>query len=155
MREWTEAITDRSRLDIMEGSPKAYLHDGDLNRIENNLAYLSERLSLLGYSIQIVAPKNWSRSDIPRVADIGRICDRIAAITQAYYAPDGYIGISDIRDKALDYRDINSIEKNLSGIKDLIDRMLTHSYLRRFTHGGLRMYTHEQIRKGDVAAPAP
>ena len=154
MREWTEAITDRTGLDIMGRTPKAYLHASDLNRIESNMAYLSMRLNRLGYSIQLTAVNDWSRDCIPKAADIWHICDSITAITQAYYEPDGYIDISDIPDKALHYSGVNSIEKNLSVIKDLIDRGLTHSYLECYTHDELKVFTHEQIRKGDTVFPA-
>ena len=154
MRQWTEPITDRSRLDIMGRTLKAYLHAGDLNRIESNIAYLSERLKRQGYSIHVIAVNDWNRDDIPRAADIRHICESIAAITQAYYEPDDYTGISDIPDRALHYSDVNSIEKNLSGIKDLIDRGLKHSYLKRYTHEELNAFTHEQIRMGGMASPA-
>jgi len=155
MRVWTEAVTDRNRVDIMARTPKAYLHATDFNRIEGNIAYLSERLDRLGYNIRLIQENNRDRDDIPKSADFKHICDSIEVITQAYYEPDDYADISEIPGKVLDYMDINNIEKNLSGIKDLIDRGTSHNYLKQFTHGELKAYTHEQIRRGDMTSPAP
>jgi hypothetical protein len=154
MRAWTEAVTDRNRLDLIGRTPKAYLHASDLNRIESNIAYLSDRLGKLGYSIQVIAEKDWCRDDIPKIDDMRHICDSIVVITQAYYIPDVYTDISDIPDRALHYSDVNDIEKNLSSVKDLIERGATHSYLRRYTHEELNMLTYAQIRRGDIDFPA-
>jgi len=153
MRLWTEAVTDRSRHDIISGTPKAYLHAADMNRIESNIAYLSERLSRQGYRIQAAEPTVWSRDGVPRVADIVYISGSIQAITRAYYEPDGYTDISDLPGKALDYTDINNVERNLAGIKALIDQGLRYSYLTHFTYGQLSGYTNAELRKGLVDFP--
>jgi len=120
MRQWTEPVTDRSRFDIASRTPKAFLHASDLNRIEGNIAYLSEHLNSQGYRIMPIPPKGWSVSDIPRTADLRYICESIMAIIQAYHKPAGYTDISGIPDNSPNFTDINSIEQNLAAIKTLI-----------------------------------
>jgi len=150
MTKWITPITDRSILDITVKTPKAYLNVTDLSRIESNIAYLSKRLSLLGYRIKQTIPIDWAKCGVPRVADIQRICESILEIVNVYHKPCEYTDLSGIPNKPLHFTDINAIEQNLSQILSLIEQGLTHDYLSRLTHGQLRSYTHAQIRTGGV-----
>jgi hypothetical protein len=153
MRQWIEPVTDRGRFDIASRTPKAFLHASDLNRIENNIAYLSERLNIQGYRIMTIPPKGWDRDMVPRVSDLRYICEGILAIIQAYHIPDGYTDISGIPDKAPDFTDINNIEYNIASIKALIDMGLMYGYMTHFTYGQLGSYTNAQLRMGLVNFP--
>ncbi|HBU13069.1 MAG TPA: hypothetical protein DEB31_10230 [Clostridiales bacterium] len=150
MSAWIEPIADRNQSDIENKTPKAFLNMVDINRIEGNIAYLSETLSAQGYHIQPIQPVDWERSGIPKPLDMQKICDNIEAIVAAYYEPDGYADLAGIPDKTLDYADINKVESNLWGIKALFDAGLTHNYLHQYTYGQLKPYTHKQLRKGIV-----
>jgi len=154
MRKWIEPVTDRSLLDIKVRAPKAFLHADDLNRIESNIAYLSERINRLGYNIEAVLPTDWRKCAVPRVADVERICDNILKIINAYRKPDGYTDLSDIPQKALHITDVNDLERNLLLLLELLESGLSHGFLTRFTHGELKQYTHAQIRTGGVTSPA-
>jgi len=150
MKTWIQPIFDRTIFDISVKAPNAFLNAVDLRRIENNIAYLSERLNLLGYRIMPIIPNGWEKCGVPRVTDLQRICDDIIKIVSAYHKPDGFSDPSNIRVKFLHFNDVNTIEMNLNLIMDLIEQGLLHSYLSSFTHGQLRAYTHEQIRTGGV-----
>ena len=148
---WKTPITDRVQADIDSKDPKAYLNIIDLNRIEENIAYLSEFLSLNGYEIQPFLPVVWTKENIPTTEDIRRICGRIKAITDAYYEPRGYTDISGLYEKRLDFKDANHVEENLAEIKALLDRGIhynTWGDLNRYTYGELAAYTYEQLMKG-------
>ena len=120
---WTTPVTNRSIADIRARNEKAFLNAGDMNRIESNIAYLSETLNLLFYPNQTQAKTDWDKQDIPAKDDIGRICGGISSIRDSFYTPAGYKDCSDLPDKALDYEDINLLEMNLRLLKMLLDQM--------------------------------
>jgi hypothetical protein len=153
MREWIKTITDRNQDDIINKTPKAYLHASDLNRIKNNVAHLSEWLRSQGFAAPPIQPVNWNMNDVPNIADIRHICDSILAITQAFDTPNDYADLSAIPNKALTYTDVNNIERNLSGIKVLIEQMLSYHFLAQFTYRQISAYTYGQLRKGLVSFP--
>ena len=147
---WIMPVADRTQADIDNRTQKAYLNAIDLNRIEGNIAYLSDTLNSYTYQIQPVLPTEWNLEDILNPADIENITDKIKTITEAYYEPIGFIDLSDLPEKSLDYEDINHIEQNLLGIKSLLDSGIhytTSGELKQYTHGELNAYTHKQIRK--------
>ena len=152
MSEWIVPIVDRSQADIINMTSRAFLNAVDWNRIEGNIVYLSETLSSLGYEIQPIPLIDWNRDSIPTKYDIQRICDNIKTIMASYYEPKGHIEISNLPGKALDVNDVNHLEKNLLGIKELLDRGI-HYYnkwddLKHFTYEQLKAYSYEQLKKG-------
>ena len=132
MRNWIEPIDDRAPIDIENKTSKAYLNADDLNRIENNVAYLSEQLNALYYRHHTSSKTDWDCSGVPRVSDLQRICDNIGALVAAYRSPDGYREISEIPEKNLTYEDVNNLEFDLLGIKKIID-MLKASFKKSGT----------------------
>jgi len=146
MREWNGAVTDRSPADVINKTPKAYLKPGDLNRIEENIAYLSERINAQSYDIRPIPPKNWVQDNVPETNDIKRICDSILAIAQAYYIPEGYVDLSSLRHKALHFSDVNDIERNLAGIHELLISGVVYGYLKSYTYGAIKTYTYKYLR---------
>jgi hypothetical protein len=148
---WKTPVIDRAQTDIDNKTSKAYLNKSDINRIEENIAYLSGFLSSKGYKIQPFLPVVWNEDSIPTTEDIRRICDRIKTITQAYYEPRGYNDITGFFEKRLDFTDANHVEGNLSEIKALLNRGIhynTWGDLSQYTYGELTAYTHEQLLKG-------
>lgn len=59
--EWIAPIYDRTQEDIINKTPKAYLNIGDMNRIQNDIKFLSAY-----YNISVL-PKTWAYTDIPTV----------------------------------------------------------------------------------------
>lgn len=114
--EWIASGTFSEVYDL-----KGCLNVSDINRIEGNIAYLSERLTGLAYPIS-VSTKQWDKNDLPNEDDIGRIINNVRACVQAYYQPDN---APSIPQSMASYSDINAIEKNIDLIKYLIDLMVS------------------------------
>lgn len=93
----------------------------DLNRIEENIDYLAEKMESFSYSPNIHG-KRWNRVDMPNQNDMSRIIENIRALISAFYAPDNPPSLPTTM---LSYMDINSIEENLHLIKQLLDVMQT------------------------------
>ena len=147
---WITPITDRTSADVAARVPKAFIHAEDLRRVEGNIEYLSNYLNSRRYNISVFPAKLWLRENIPTTTDIRRICDRIEAITEAYYRPEHYVDISNLFSRRLAASDMNDVERNLLGIKAMLEMGIhfnTHFVLSNRTHGSMRSYTHNQLRK--------
>lgn len=91
----------------------------DLNRIEENIAYLADKMESYSYSPNI-HEKRWKDADLPNQNDMSRIIDNIRALTDAFYSPDNPPSLPTTM---LSYHDVNAIEENLYLIKQLLDCM--------------------------------
>lgn len=100
---------------------KGCLNTFDINRIEENIAYLAERLSELSYP-PAVATKVWVKDNLPDEKDIERIINNVRACVREFYqvsyAPT-------LPDKITTYSDVNALERNIDLIKYLIDCMVS------------------------------
>jgi hypothetical protein len=92
----------------------------DLNRIEGNIAYLSEKLSELDYSSSVLT-KQWDKGDLPTENDIQRIISDIRSLVDGFYQPSNAPALPS---SMLSYGDVNSIERNIDLIKYLLDCMV-------------------------------
>ena len=100
---------------------KGCLNVSDINRIEENITYLSERLLELSYPTHIVS-KPWSKNGLPTVVDSQRIINNIKALVESFYQVS-YAPV--LPEKLSSYNDINAIERNIDLIKYLIDCMVS------------------------------
>ena len=91
----------------------------DLNRIEDNIAYLADDMEKFSYAPNIHG-KQWGRVDLPNQNDMSRIIENIRALINAFYSP---ADPPQLPTTMLSYSDINAIEKNLYLIKQLLDSM--------------------------------
>ena len=91
----------------------------DLNRIENNIAFLAEKMESLSYTPNIRG-KNWTKEDMPNQNDMSRIIGNIRSLVSAFYSPNSPPSLPTTM---LSYNDINSIEENLYLIKEILDSM--------------------------------
>lgn len=71
---WQQPIYDRTLQDIYDKNKKAYLNVEDLNRIENNIAYIGTMMAVE------VETKTWSKTSLPTAADFARIGNNIAKL---------------------------------------------------------------------------
>ena len=117
------AIVDDNKLVVKIGvvyDLKGCLNVLDINRIEENIAYLSERLSEL-YFPNYVLTKRWGKDNLPNELDIQRIIANVRELVESFYQPSGApmlpVTISS-------YDDVNAIERNIDLIKYLIDCMV-------------------------------
>ena len=93
----------------------------DLNRIENDIAFLADLMESFSYAPNIHG-KLWSRVDMPNQNDMSRIVENIRALISAFYTPDNPPSLPTTM---LSYHDINAIEENLYLIKQMLDVMQT------------------------------
>ena len=98
---------------------KGCLNLGDLNRIENNIAYLADMMESYSYAPNVHG-KQWTNVDLPNQNDMSRIITNIRALIEAFYSP---ANPPSLPTTMLTYNDINAIEENLYLIKQLLDCM--------------------------------
>lgn len=140
MAYWTKPVYDRTEGDvefairkiaewvayknagmsIVTHDLKGCLNVSDINRIENNVAYLREKLYEYGYSVS-VSTKSWVHTGLPNVGDISRIVKNVRALVKAYYPHSTSPAIPDTLNG---YNEVNAVEKNLYLIKMLLDCMV-------------------------------
>ena len=99
---------------------KGCLNTIDINRIEENIKYISEQLLGFGYEPDI-SVKQWDKENLPIETDIQRIIDNIRSIISSYYQVSNAPALPS---KMLSYDDINRIERNIDLIKYLLDCMV-------------------------------
>ena len=98
---------------------KGCLNLSDITRIEDNIAYLTDRLIRYRYPVTAMT-KEWTKDSLPTALDMKRIGDNIKALFIGFITPGEYSPIPDIM---LSYEDINALERNLYLLKQLLDIM--------------------------------
>lgn len=137
MANWIEPIFDRTQEDVdfaiktitewlKDNSQVPYdlkgcLNVSDINRIENDIEYLSTRLNEL-YYINGASSRQWDIVKLPTVGDTERILNNVRLIIEAYNKPDN---APDVPTNMMKYDNINDIEKNLYLIKEMLDIMIS------------------------------
>ena len=156
MSVWIDPVFDRTQDDVLfakekiqewikarlTGNPietyelKGCLNLTDMNRIEGDIQYLSDRLDELHYPTG-TSCKAWERSGLPTERDIRRILTNIKLIISAFCQQDN---ISDVPTGMSNFSEINAIEENLFAIKQLLDSM-TDRFQKSgmFQSGGMRL----------------
>ena len=76
---WIDPIYDRSLTDINSKTPKGYYNADDLNRIEQDCAYLA---GIFGVT---VSTRAWSRTDFPTPGEFERILANLNTLRAAYF----------------------------------------------------------------------
>lgn len=108
---------------------KGCLNLSDLTRIEDNTTYLATRLTQYKYHIDVTT-KEWSSGDLPTAQDMTRIGHNIGSIIKGFSKSNES---TEIPSTMLSYEDINSLEKNLYLLKQLLDAMIA-SFVKSGTH---------------------
>ena len=98
---------------------KGCLNLADLNRIEGNIAYITEVMESNLYFPDIRG-RVWTSSDIPNEDDMKRIIANTRSLISEYYK---HYSSPELPVTMLSYRDINAIEENLYLLKQLLDIM--------------------------------
>lgn len=128
MAQWISPVHDRKQIDV--DYAKARLESGiniselkgcfnvtDINRIENNIRYIADRLNVLKYT-NTVETKSWDMYGLPNVTEITRLINNVSKLITAYYRP---ADSPDLPNTLLTYTQVNDLEKMLYMIKHLID----------------------------------
>lgn len=128
MAQWISPVRDRTQSDvdyaisqIKSGNNstefKGCFNVTDINRIENNIRYVADRLNVLKYS-NTVETKQWDMYGIPNATEVTRLINNVSKIITAYYKPPGS---PTLPTTLLIYSEVNNLEKLLYMIKHLID----------------------------------
>ena len=100
---------------------KGCLNTIDINRIEDNIKYLSDKLIEFNY-IPDVVTRQWSKEHLPTEVDIQRIVNNIRSLISSFYQ------VSDaptLPSQISSFNDVNQIERNIDLIKYLLDCMVS------------------------------
>ena len=141
MASWTTPVFDRTQADvdfaiaqISEWKKNGFttitelkgcLNTTDMNRIENNIQFLSDRITSL-YYFSVVNTKTWNRSMLPTVTEVERILKNLLTLITSFQKGEN---TPDVPTTMVDFEQINSIEENLFVIKGMVDSMV-ESYRR-------------------------
>jgi hypothetical protein len=128
MADWMSSVHDRTQTDVdyaiaqvKAGNNtteyKGCFNVSDINRIENNSRYISDRLNVMKYTNSIET-KSWDMTGLPNVTDVARLINNVSTIIRAYYQP---LGAPALPTTLRTFEQVNAIEKNLYMIKHLID----------------------------------
>jgi hypothetical protein len=92
----------------------------DLNRIEQDVGYLSDMLNGYGYTQEILCKTDWAMTDFPRVSEVERIRSNVQTLIDAYCAQT--VALPDTLESP-DYQVINDLENVLRLMQEMIHRM--------------------------------
>ena len=104
-------IFDRTERDILNNTPKAYLNYTDLNRIEQNCAYVVSVLNEMGYKVNYEV-RTWELNEIPKQSELNRICQCLKDIVAVFGKYDNVPYPPSNLNKPT-YIQINNVEKFL------------------------------------------
>lgn len=129
---WTTPIYDRTNNDIIYARDnqnsllnlKGAFNVYDINRINDNIAYLVDKLNDLSYNISIVEDTTiYDNTSLFTLQKMDIMKNNIVSIVDGFYTnnnPALYVG-----SPLLNITIINNIEKNLYITKDLIEKLET------------------------------
>lgn len=134
---WSEPIFDRTQADIdyaikmlqeWKENPSATPFDlkgcfnvNDINRIEDNIKYLSEELTKL-YYFSNVESKTWEWGAFTvTTSEINRIRNNITILINSFFKDAKAPAIPDT---LLTFQQVNDLEQNLYLIKAMLDNMI-------------------------------
>jgi len=122
---WTTPVTDRTAGDVSAGNSKGVLNATDLNRIEQNLAYIADVMTAHGYAGLTYSPVvSWAESGIPSLSHMQQILAACVTLRESFY----YLGSLPATLQRPDYTAINQIENLPALIKEAMSR-LEKSYI--------------------------
>ena len=128
MAQWMSPVHNRTQSDvdyaiyqISKGNNsveyKGCFNVSDINRIENNVRYVADRLNVLKYT-NTIETKSWTFYGVPDTTEITRLINNVTKLISAYYKPEGSPALPNT---LLTYEQVNALEKILYMIKSLID----------------------------------
>ena len=109
----------------IDNTVKGSLNSEDLNRIENNISYLSSQLNTYGYTNTITEKEVlWTKSDMFYLTDLDRIRQNIMNICEAYPVLPT-ITFPTLLDSSLDYIKVNELEELLYRTNELLETLIS------------------------------
>jgi hypothetical protein len=96
----------------------------DLNRVEEAVQYLADKLRERGYRVDIVDKKVWTMNSLPTMADMNRYLNNVRVIRNAFatlgttpQVPSSIAGLT--------YKEANDIEQIIFDVNKLLDNMMS------------------------------
>ena len=128
MANWIAPVYNRTQVDVdyavaqikagnNDSDYRGCFNVADINRIENNVRYIADRLNVMKYSNSIET-KSWDMYGLPNITEVNRLINNVYKIIQAYYQP---LGAPVLPTTLLTFEQVNALEKNIYMIKHLID----------------------------------
>lgn len=96
----------------------------DLNRVEEAVQFLAEKLRDRGYRVDISEAKVWTMSSLPTLADMNRYLDNVRVIRSAF-ATLGTTPQVPTSASGLTYKEANDIEQIIFDVNKLLDNMMS------------------------------
>ena len=113
---WVTPVTSRA-------SAVQYTQD-DLNRVGEDVQYLSDLLANYGYTATVTTKTDWAVGNVPRAAQLSTYLANLNALKIAYYSSTT---LPPSMNK-INFADANNIETMLINIEAKINRMLLSWY---------------------------
>lgn len=114
---------------------KGCLNVLDINRIEGNIKYLSDKLLELAYPNTIIS-REWDKDNLPTEIELQRIIHNVRELIATFYQPNDAPALPNTM---LAYDDVNALERNIDLIKYLLDCMVNSFKKVGATKSGTRM----------------
>lgn len=127
-------MTDAERTEWLAPSKGAYNYT-DLNRVEEAVAYLSNRLNEYGYSVSIEPIRVWSQKDVPTLSDMTRYLANVRTIRSMFATLPTTPAVPDDM-KRITYAEANAIEQILADVDRLLDNMIASFTMSGEIYGG-------------------
>jgi hypothetical protein len=96
----------------------------DLNRVEEAVQYLADKLRERGYRVDIGDIKTWTMNSLPTMADMNRYLNNVKVIRNAFatlsttpQVPSSIAGLT--------YKEANDIEQIIFDVNKLLDNMMS------------------------------
>lgn len=104
-----------------------FLHDYDLNRIDEWTAYLTGRLAGHGYGVSADCKTDWTRKDLPTPVDFARMRRNIDGLQDGFYPVPDWRPLHPVRREdgveSTDYNQLNAKEWDLHQLDFYIGNM--------------------------------
>lgn len=116
-------LTAAERTEWLSPMKGAYNYT-DLNRVEDAVGYVADKLRERGYRVDISAKKTWTMTSLPTLSDMNTYLNNIKAIRSAFatlsttpQAPSTIKGFT--------YKEANAIEQILIDVDQLLENMMS------------------------------
>lgn len=131
----TTLVTDRTAVDVAQGTDKGFYNASDLNRVGAAVEYVAGRFAALGYACPVTVKKDWLTSDTPTQRqmetyrqNIVTLRGQIAVMASTPETPASMAG--------LNYVKANDIEQILLDLDALIDKLIKSWYFSGDLYAG-------------------
>lgn len=118
-----ENLTAAERTEWLSPMKGAYNYT-DLNRVEEAVQYLADKLRERGYRVEIGTAKTWTMSSLPTVADMNRYLDNVRVIRGAFATLSTTPQVPSVA-AGLTYKEANDIEQILVDVNQLLENMMS------------------------------